>query len=613
MATNLRRITTNFAVVSTALVLAFVATTLHAREIDFSLSTSRTRVTVGKIFSLSLTFEGAQDVPAPQVSPIEGFQVEYMGPSTRISIINGRKTSSITHMYTLIPLRAGEFTIGPFSFSYGGNTYLSNTVTVTVSGDASGAITQPQPEVAYDESEYLRDRVFLVLSPEKSKAYVNEIIPVYLKLYINRVNIRDIQYPEFSQKGFSVSGFDKPVQEREFMDRVRYDVVEFKTFIYGTQPGKFFLDPAIVRCSVLVEKRRRRLTRFGGLFDDDLFDDIFGGYDIIPFEAKSKKVPIEIMPIPREGRPDDFTGAIGQFDFTVEASPRKLKVGDPVTLNMKIKGDGNFSTVMCPEIDAGDRFKVYEPRVSQDANAKVFEQILLPTEDTVKEIPPVSFSFFDTKLERYRTIASEAIPITVAKSEKGKEALFAGFPQFAPRKETAKELLGRDIAYIKQLPGRFRRKGAYIFENAYFIIPNILGGLFFISLLAIYRRKEKLQKDVRYARRLVAPKKARANLKKARHFLVTGNAGEFYGAIFKTLQSYLGDKFHLPTHGITITVIDDVLKPKGVKGEVLEKLKSIFEECDLVRYAVSTFDKERMEGSLKKAREIIDYFERARL
>jgi len=599
--------------VLSALIVVFAVVTSFAGEIDFRITTSKTRVTVGKIFSLSLIFEGTRNVPAPGVSPIEGFQVEYMGPSTRIAIARGRKTSSITHMYTLIPEKAGIFTIGPFSFSYDGNTYLSNTVTITVTGSPSGANQAPHPQVIYDESQRLQDRIFLVVSPQKSRAYVNEIIPVDLKLYVNRVNIRDIQYPEFSQKGFLVSGFEKPDQQREVTDRIRYEVVKFKTFIYATNPGKFFLNPATIRCNVLVEKQRRRLGRFGGLFDDDLFDDAFGGYNILPFEAKSKRVPITIMPLPPEGKPRDFTGAVGQFNFTAGASPRMVKVGDPITLAMKIRGDGNFSTVMCPEINMGEKFKVYQPQVSQDAGTKIFEQILLPTEDTVKEIKPISFSFFDPILERYRTVTSDAIPITVTKSEKGQEALIAGFSPFTAGKAPGEERLGKDMVYIKLLPGKLRERGKYIFKNPVFIAGNTLGALFFAGLIVFYRRKERMERDIRYARRLVAPKKARANLKKAKRFLEKGETCDFYGSLFKTLQSYFGDKFHLPTHGITITVIDEVLKPKGVKPEVLEKLKSVFEECDLVRYAVSTFDREKMEGSFKTTSEIIDYFERTRL
>ncbi len=586
---------------------------LHAREIDFRITTSRTRVTVGTIFRLSLIFEGTRDVPAPQVSPVDGFRVEYMGPSTRVSIINGRKTSSITHMYTLIPERAGEFIVGPFSFRHDGDTYLSNAVTVTVSGSTSGAAASTHPQVIYDESESLRNKIFLVVMPEKSKAYVNEIIPVYLKLYVNRVNIRDIQYPEFGQKGFLVSGFEKPEQQREVMDRIRYEVVQFETFIYATHSGKYFLDPATIRCNVLVEKQRRRLGRFGGLFDDDLFDDVFSGYNILPFEAKSKKVPVTIMPLPAENRPKDFTGAVGQFHFTLTASPRSVRVGDPVTLKMSVTGKGNFGTVMCPEIKAGGKFKVYKPQVSQNENAKIFEQILLPTANTVKEIPSVTFSFFDPEAGAYRTVTSEAIPITVTGSEKEKETGPAGFPGLTADKIPEEEPLGRDIVYIKYSPGKLKKKGKYIFQNAAFIAVNALGALFFVTLLVFYRRKEKMEKDVRYARRLVAPKKARANLKNAKRFLEKGEALEFYGSLFKTLQSYFGDKFHLPTHGITITVIDEVLKPKGAKGDVLDGLKSLFEECDLARYAVSTFNREKMEKSFKKASEVIDYFERARL
>jgi len=602
-----------FAVALTVFAMTLVSPTSYAGEMDFRISTSRTKVTVGTIFSLSLLFEGASDIPAPEVAPIEGFQVEYMGPSTRITIINGRKTRSITHMYTLIPLRAGSFNIGPFSFSYGGDTYLSNTITVTVTGSPAEENVPPYPQVIYDENERMQDRIFLIVSPEKTKAYVNEIIPVYLKLYIDRVNIRDVQYPEFGQKGFMVSGFEKPDQRREIMNRIRYEVVEFKTLIYATHPGEFFLDPATIRCNVLVEKKRRRLGRFGSLFDDDLFDDVFAGYDILPFEAKSEKVPVTIMPIPEEGRPRNFTGAVGEFDFTLGASPHKVKVGDPITLTMKIRGEGNFSTIMCPEIDVGDKFKVYPPQVSRNAGEKTFEQILLPTEDTVKEIPEVSFSFFNPELQQYRTVTSGAVPVTVVESEKGKEALLSGLLPFTAEKSSGEELLGRDIVYIKSSPGSLGKKGKYIFENTVFVILNTFGALFFLIMLVLYKRKERIEKDIRYARRLVAPKKARANLKKAKRFLERNYPGEFYGSLFKTLQSYFGDKFHLPTHGITITVIDEVLKPKGAGAEVLEKLKSVFEECDLVRYAVSTFNREKMDESFKKTIEIIDYFERTRL
>ena len=69
----------------------------------------------------------------------------------------------------------------------------------------------------------------------------------------------------------------------------------------------------------------------------------------------------------------------------------------------------------------------------------------------------------------------------------------------------------------------------------------------------------------------------------------------------------------MPTHGITITIVDDVLKAKGAKEEILEKLKNVFNECDLARYASSEFNKEGMSKTFKSVSEILDYFERTHL
>jgi hypothetical protein len=126
----------------------------------------------------------------------------------------------------------------------------------------------------------------------------------------------------------------------------------------------------------------------------------------------------------------------------------------------------------------------------------------------------------------------------------------------------------------------------------------------------IYAKKKRLETDVRYARGLLAPRKAQVGIRQAKKYLDKDEARKFCDILFLTMQEYLGDKFHLSSKGITISVIDDHLRKEGVSEEVLAKLKDIFRECDMVRYASSRLSRENMRESLKKLEEVIDYFQR---
>ena len=131
-----------------------------------------------------------------------------------------------------------------------------------VEGSEAGAPQGNQQESASAGSmQGLEDRVFLIMQVDKKKAYVNEIIPVTIKLYINRLTIRDIQFPELLHEGFSVDTFDKPNQYREALGGVGYDVIEFNTNIFATRPGELSLGPATLRCNLLIKKTSRRRSR----------------------------------------------------------------------------------------------------------------------------------------------------------------------------------------------------------------------------------------------------------------------------------------------------------------------------------------------------------------
>jgi len=588
-----------------------------ARDIRFEVTLDRNKVSLGSTANLNLAFFGTQDISRPELPDIHGFNWRYLGPSLKMSIVNGRTTSSVTHMYVLIPLEAGEFTIPPFSVYYNGKAYTSDPIPIEV---VSGPVSTPQSPALREESygstvQDLGDKVFLSLSTGKSTAYTNELIPVTIKVH-STLRLDNIHYPELAHKKFTAEKFDEPRQYREVLNGIPYQVIEFNTNVYATREGQFTLGPAGLRCDLLLKRKTSR--RRSSIFDDDdffapgPFNSFFGNYERYPLNLSSAKLPIAIRPLPKENSPPDFTGALGTYRFYLEASPKEVKVGDPITLKMTITGEGNFNTVRLPALEGGGNFKLYDPEVKQDQTGKIFEQVIIPRNPSVKEIPAVTFTYFDTQSGQYKKITRGPIPIKVNPLPRGEELKIFETAGGAAKAVREREILGRDIIYIKEDPGKLKRRGVFLCRSKPFIAFQFIPLLMVIAVLISQRKKERLEKDVRYARRIRAPRKARKNLSQVRRLLNSRDAVKFFDAVFKTLQEYLGDKFHLPSAGITSSVAEE-LKGRNVDGEIVEILKECFRNCDTARYAQSAITADDMAKTLKLLEETIDRLERSRI
>lgn len=130
--------------------------------------------------------------------------------------------------------------------------------------------------------------------------------------------------------------------------------------------------------------------------------------------------------------------------------------------------------------------------------------------------------------------------------------------------------------------------------------------MLFISLLIVRKRKEKIRGYyIKYVQRLNASKKLKKGIRAAERALHKGDSAVFYTIIFRTLQDFLGDKFHIPPGGITVGIIYSVLRPRGVNEEVLKKIKDVFEDCDMARYASLESGRTEMEETFDMLKEVI--------
>jgi hypothetical protein len=599
-------------ILSLAACFLSLASVSFAKDVVFQATVDRNRAGVGQAIELNLIFEGTQEMPPLTLPAIDGFQARYIGPSARMSVINGQTATSITHIYALLPTKVGTFQIGPFQFEHKGDTYRCNPISIEVvesppPGDPSVANAPPG-------SGDLSDRIFLFLQIPRDKVYLNEVFPVTIKLYIQQLGVRDIQMPQWIQDGFSVGQFEQPRQYQEVVNGVGYHVVDFSTTAFGLRPGEFRLGPVSLQCNLLAQRRPRRSPSptFDDLFNLGAIQDLVGGYQVYTVNLRSRDIPLTVMPLPEENKPADFSGALGVFSMDVSVDPREVKVGDPITLRAVIRGQGNLSSVEVPKADLGDAFKVYEPQVKQDKETKIFEQVLIPLNAQVTNIPAFRLSFFNVQTGQYETIAKGPFPLKVTKPDKEEELRIVEGKSMGriPPKE---EKLGRDIIYIKETLGSLRVKGEALYKNRIFLGAQALPLLLYLFLSIVAARDRRLRTDIRFARQLSAPRKAKAGIRRAQMLLEKGDARDFCDALFETLQEYLGDKFHLPSQAITASVIEEQLRHKGLSDEVLATLKEIFSACDRVRYAASTLTRENMKDALKKLEESIDTLQRIKV
>jgi len=383
---------------------------------------------VGETVQLEIRVAAARAADAPEEIVVDGLEIHRTGTSQRIEMNNLRLTSSVVYDYTVMPLRAGTFTIPPQTIRIGNSSLRTPALTLNVadssgrqSGARSGRDTRPASG---------NNLVFAELIVPSKTAYVGEIVPVQIRMGFDpRTHPRLIEPPEITGQGFTAQKLQQSGENTETIGGRPYEVVTFKTAITAARAGKFEIGPVTAKAQVVIPRRpsapRARPRSPFDLFDqDDPFSDPFFSN---PFgqlgerrdvEIKSEPVTLEVRPLPPNA-PPSFSGAIGNFTMATDAQPKTVQVGDPITVTAAISGRGNFDRVNAPAVDDDRGWHKYPPsaKFKQDdevglSGTKTFEMVLSPNEKK-QTLPLLAFSYFDPVKGQYVTVHSERVPINV--------------------------------------------------------------------------------------------------------------------------------------------------------------------------------------------------------
>ena len=392
---------------------------------------SNSSATLGETVELQIKVTGPGDARPPEEISIDGLEIHSTGTSRQFEIHNFSTNSSVTYNYTILPLRAGRFTIPPQTVLAGGKILRTPELSLNVA-DAPNQQTTTRPsrsaQGAQSQSASARDLVFAELIVPKKTAYVGEIVPVQIRMGFDaRVHPRLTEPPDITGQGFTSQKLQQSSQNLETINGRPFEVVTFKTAIAAARAGKFEIGPVKAKAQVVVPRRRnapRSRSPFD-LFDlDDPFSDPFFSNPFAGFgerrdiQITSDPVPLEVKPLPGNA-PPSFSGAIGSFTMAADAKPKSVQVGDPITVTTTISGRGNFDRVNAPLLEDDRGWHKYPPssKFKQDdevgiSGTKTFEMVVSPNENK-QTLPVLAFSYFDPAKEQYVTLHNEPTAITV--------------------------------------------------------------------------------------------------------------------------------------------------------------------------------------------------------
>ncbi|HLD29301.1 MAG TPA: BatD family protein [bacterium] len=433
------------------LLLFFLPPALCSREISVSARLDRSELELNEQAAIEVTVSGeAKGTQPPSVPQTQDFRIYQAGTSQNISIVNGNVSSAFTYRYVLTPQKAGDFIIPPFEVRYGGRIYSTEPLSIRVVAESqAGRLDSYQSSAEAPE-------IFIHQETDKKTAFVGEQI-TYTFFFYRRVNLSSnpsFQSPDFN--GFLKEDLPPQKNYRKNVKGQTYMVTEVKYALFPMKSGAFTIDPA--RLQVTLSDFSAGFDRF---FSDDFFKDFFGGGQSKQF--MTGPLNLTVLPLPSEGRPVNFSGGVGRFSLQAGLDKKRIKQGEPVTLEVKVRGKGDPRSITSPEIPSLFNFKVFETISSLDLNKegyavggeKVFRTLLVPQVTGNMRIPSFVFSYFDPVKKSYEKLESppltlEVLPGSVPPAKEDKKAVSQDL-----------EVVREDIRYIKEKKGKKEPRPLY--------------------------------------------------------------------------------------------------------------------------------------------------------
>ncbi|MDG1337596.1 MAG: BatD family protein [Flavobacteriaceae bacterium] len=553
-------------------------------QVNFEASVSKSKLALNERLRVDFVMNQNGDNFSPP--KFDNFQI-IGGPnqSIKTSYVNGERKFSKTYSYFLKPLTKGRLKINQASIEIDGEIYKSLQIEVLI----TDSVQQPSDATT---QYYNDDDIELRALISKGSPYLNEPITVVYKLYykapINISDARETETPKFKDFWSQTIKIPQLKVQREIFKGQNYNVVEWrKVVLYPQKIGDLEISPLSLNLVLDVPTDKR-----------DFFGNVI--YDQTSQLISTGMRRIIVKDLPKQGKPNSFSGAVGKFEFDVILNKNSLRATESFQAELKVKGNGNLKLFDLPDILVPNSMELFEPEreelISTNLSgmsgsvSKLFT--VIPRFQGNFPIEEVEFSYFDPNTEKYKILKSPRLTIDVYDGPVISNTI---------TNNNSNIITSSDSFRFIKLNGNLKEvKNDIFFQSQFFYVivtsPFIL--LLSFLLFTTYKRNKK-ESSFELIRN--EERKINKMIDSAKESI--GDKVTFYDKIEKAIIKSIMVKFSIRMESLNKEKIQQIGQEKGlIKDDVLLIIKLI-ENCEKAKYSRSS--NSLMNKDLESAKQVI--------
>ncbi len=310
---------------------------------------------------------------------------------------------------------------------------------------------------------------------------------------------------------------------------------------------------------------------------------------------------ILVKRVPTEGELPGYTGAIGTFQLEPpQAVPNTVRAGDPLTLKVTMRGEGNFGRFTPPRFQGGGDWQVFPPTSEtppvnpmQKQGAVMFSYTMIPQSDRVRGTPPIAFSYFDPVQKRHVDLTIPPVPIKVTAAPKDPAASTSPNDTFTPKPGAeSTDLPERELVMtgLAETPGSAASSLVPWQRRSGFVALQLLPGALLLGLWLWDRRRRYLQQHPEVILKRHARREMSRQLGLARRAAAAQDAKSFVTAAVGALRGACAPHDAANPEALVCRDVLDELPAAARAGREGEVVRQIFAAADAVRFAGSVPD-----------------------
>ncbi len=537
-----------------------------AAEPNVKLSLAAQSAYVNEALTVEVEVGGFEECEPPVWPDMPTCAVRATGQpmeSKQVYITNNRQQvwRSRTYAFELTPTEVGVLTIPPVSVKVDGAVLKTDAVRIRVLPNNADELFAVEITVGRERlyvGQKARARMTIWVKPARHNG---QMLPAsYMMRRINPIN--------FGPFPLELSNSHNVGRER-IVDGAKdtYYAFDFVTEFIADRPGALTFDEIEVGIAYPQPNRTRNLR------------------------ARPTVEDVQVLPVPMEGRPATFAGAVGLLDIETRAEPTRVRVGDPIELTIDVFGEGPVATLpppllaAHPALEAQFRIPDHAPAGQYTEGRRRFTVTIRARHDQVREIPAIEYPYFDPDAERFITPASDPIPLQV------EPAAEIATPDLTPDENAGNAGNGTALEALDGLHGIETRETVLLAQvkpvspvlvRTVMAGPPVAFGLLWAATTLVQRRSA----DPVRRRRGAALRRASRRVAAVRHHPPRERGAEIEAA----LAGYLADRLGEPPARFTGTTAVAHLRERGVNPDVVERCARVIGQCEQMTFGGGSED-----------------------